>query len=182
MRVLLVGVSCVGKTAIGGLLAGRLDCPFFDLDDEIEKYFGTSIERLQARFLTGHSYRQECSVVLKRIATDNKDCVIAVAPSGLRDPYPRFIRTLCCVTVVIEDKPENILKRITFYDIDSKRIDKCLTDDQKRLYLRQIKKDITFFRKSYERADVHANIAGLDAEASAKRIEGLVKDHWRGRS
>jgi len=40
MRCLLVGVSCVGKTTIGRLLARRLGCPFFDLDEEIERHFG----------------------------------------------------------------------------------------------------------------------------------------------
>src|SRR5713101_9485971 len=52
LRVSLVGVSCVGTTTIGRILADRRGWPFFDLDDEIERHFGTSIERLQARFLT----------------------------------------------------------------------------------------------------------------------------------
>ena len=47
LRVNLVGVSCVGTTTIGRILADRRGWPFFDLDDEIERHFGTSIERLQ---------------------------------------------------------------------------------------------------------------------------------------
>ena len=182
MRVLLVGVSCVGKTTIGAILARRLACPFFDLDAEIERHFGTSIERLQARFLTDYSYRKECSVVLEKIAIDNQDCVIALVPSGLRDAYRRVIRKVPCVTVAIEDNPKSILKRITFYDIDSRLCDTNLTDREKRLYLREIKNDITFFKKSYQLANLHADIAGLGAEASAELIEGLVKGHHRGQA
>ena len=85
MRVILVGVSCVGKTTIGSLLAAHLGYPFFDLDQKIESHFGTSIERLQSRFLTDYSFRKEASVVLRRIVTDNPICVIASPPSGLRD-------------------------------------------------------------------------------------------------
>jgi len=48
LRVSLVGVSCVGTTPIGRILADRRGWSFFDLDDEIERHFGTSIERLQA--------------------------------------------------------------------------------------------------------------------------------------
>jgi len=51
MRIFLTGVSCIGKSTIGKILADRLCFSFFDLDDEIEKYFGTSIERLRSRYL-----------------------------------------------------------------------------------------------------------------------------------
>jgi shikimate kinase len=77
LRVGLVGVNCVGTTTIGRILADRRGWPFFDLDEEIERHFGISIARLQARFLTGYSYRKDCAVVLERIATANPDCVIA---------------------------------------------------------------------------------------------------------
>ncbi len=174
MRVLIVGVSCVGKTTIGGLLAGRLGHPFFDLDKETESHFGTSIERLQSRFLTDYSYRKEASVVLKRIVATNRDCVVALPPSGLRDAYLRVIRKVECVTVTIKDTPRNIVERIRFYDIDSRPIPKHLTDEEKRLYQKEIKKDITHFKKSHQRADIHVDITGLDAAAGAARIEELL--------
>lgn len=177
MRVLLVGVGCVGKTTIGQLLAGTLGLPFFDLDHEIEAHFGTSIERLANRFLTDYSYRKETSVVLKGITGENEDCLIALSPTGLRDAYLRVIRKLDRrVVIVIEDRPENILERITFYDIDSKQYEKHLTDKEKKLYLKEIKKDITYFKKSYERADLRVDIAGLDAKASAAKIEQALKN------
>jgi Shikimate kinase len=52
MRIFLAGVACVGKSTIGAKLAHNLDYQFFDLDLEIEKFFGTSIERLHNRYLT----------------------------------------------------------------------------------------------------------------------------------
>jgi shikimate kinase len=170
MRILLTGVSCVGKTTIGRLLADRLGLPFFDLDEAVENHFGASIERLQARFLTGYGYRKEASVVLKHILTDNLDCVIALAPSGLRDAYMRVIRKARCVTVVLEDTPDSILQRIVFYDIDSRLIDKTLSETDKALYRKEIAGDMAFFRKSYERADLQVHIGGLGAPESAERI------------
>jgi len=143
LRISLVGVSCVGTTTIGRILADRRGCPYFDLDEEIERHFGISIERLQARFLTGYSYRKECAVVLERIATGSPDCVIALPPSGLRDAFLRVVRRVPCVTVAVHDTPEHILERIIFYDIDSRLIDKHLTDEERRLYLKEIKADIS---------------------------------------
>ncbi len=180
MRILLTGVSCVGKTTIGRLLANRLGLPFFDLDEAVENHFGTSIERLQARFLTGYGYRKEASVVLKHILTENRDCVIALAPSGLRDAYMRVIRKADCVTVVLEDTADNILQRIIFYDIDSRPIDKTLTETDKALYRKEIAGDMAFFRKSYVRADLHVHIGGLGAPASAERIAERLASVPRG--
>jgi shikimate kinase len=37
MILYLVGISCVGKTTIGAMLAQRLVFSFFDLDLEIQK-------------------------------------------------------------------------------------------------------------------------------------------------
>ena len=174
MRVSLVGVSCVGTTTIGRILADRRGWPFFDLDDEIERHFGISIERLQARFLTGYDYRKDCAVVLERIATANPDCVIALPPSGLRDAFLRVVRRVPGVTVAVHDAPENILERITFYDIDSRRIDKHLTAEERILYLKEIKADISYFKRSYERADLQVTITGLDPEASAAAIDARL--------
>jgi len=154
LRVSLVGVSCVGTTTIGRILADRRGWPFFDLDEEIERHFGLSLERLQARFLTGYSYRKECAAVLERIATANPDCVIALPPSGLRDAFLRVVQRVPGVTVAVHDAPENILERI--------------------LYLKEIKADISYFKRSYERADLQVTITGLDPEASAAAIDARL--------
>lgn len=61
MTVFLTGVACVGKTTIGAKLADLLGYRFFDLDTEIERFFGTSIERLRQRYLTPYSFRIEAS-------------------------------------------------------------------------------------------------------------------------
>ena len=174
MRVSLVGVSCVGTTTIGRILADRRGWPFFDLDDQIERHFGISIERIQARFLTSYDYRKESAVVLERIAAANPDCVIALPPSGLRDAFLRVVRRVPGVTVAVHDTPENILERITFYDVDSRRIEKHLTGEARILYLKEIKADISYFKRSYERADLQVTITGLDPEASAAAIDARL--------
>lgn len=52
MRTFLTGVACVGKTTIGAKLANLLSYQFCDLDLEVERLIGTSIERLRSRYLT----------------------------------------------------------------------------------------------------------------------------------
>ena len=124
MRIFLTGVSCVGKTTIGKKMGELLGVRFFDLDNEIESFFETSIERLQDRFLTMHSFRNEATKALVHLLKrpESRDCVIALPPSGLMGGYLREIKKANGTTVVVTDKPENILERIRFYDIDSRPI------------------------------------------------------------
>lgn len=173
MRIFVTGISCVGKTVISSILASRLGYRFFDLDEEIEKFFGTSLERLQNKFLTMHSYRNEAAKALMHILAqpNSQDCVIALPPSGLMGAYLRVVKKTGGITVVLVDTPENILDRTIFYDIDSRRIEKQLTQKERRLYLREIKKDITYFRKTYDRADMQVDISGFDAEEAAEKVE-----------
>jgi shikimate kinase len=176
MRIFLTGVSCVGKTAIGKKVAELLGIKFFDLDQEIERFFQTSIERLQNRFLTVHSFRNEAAKALVHLLNgpDSGKSVIALPPSGLMGGYLRAITKVKGIVVVITDKPENILDRIRFYDIDSRTIEKKLTSKEEKLYLREIKKDITYFRTSYQRANLQVDISGLDVNQAAwKVIEGV---------
>ena len=66
--------------------------------------------------------------------------MIALPPSGLRDAFLRVVRRVSGVTVAVHDAPENILERITFYDIDSRPIKRHLTGEERILYLKQIKR------------------------------------------
>jgi shikimate kinase len=178
MRIFITGVSCVGKTTIGSIVASRAGYCFFDLDEEIERFFGISVERLQKRFLTIHSFRNESAKALVHVLThpDSRDCVIALPPSGLMGGYLRVLKKAGGTTVVLTDKPENILNRITFYDIDSRLIEKQLTEKEKRLYLREIKKDITYFRRSYGLAHTQVDVSGLLPEEAAEKVRQSLTD------
>jgi shikimate kinase len=173
MRVFLTGVSCVGKTTVGRRAADLMGLAFFDLDHEVETFFGTSIERLQRRFSTLHSYRNEAAKALVHLLKrpDSLNSMIVLPPSGLMGGYLRAIKRSAGIIVVLSDQPENILERITFYDADSNPIDRRLTPDEKRLCLSEIKKDITYFDKTYGRADLHIDIAGLDVDGAALKVQ-----------
>ena len=178
MRIFLTGVSCVGKTTIGKKIAKILRIKFFDLDQEIEMFFGTSIERLQNKFLTPHSFRNEAAKALVDLLSrpESQTCVVALPPSGLMGGYLGAIKKVKETIVVLTDTPENILKRIRFYDIDSRRIEKNLTTNEKKYYLKEIRKDITYFGKSYHRANLQVDISGADANQAAKKVIEALRE------
>jgi shikimate kinase len=108
LRVSLVGVSCVGTTTIGRIFADRRGWPFFDLDDEIERHFGTSIERLQARFLTGYSYRKECASRKAQLAT----VVHMSLPFRHRTTKKESRRPRRPTVAALEERIEGIMDRV----------------------------------------------------------------------
>lgn len=181
MRIFLTGVSCVGKTTVGARLAALLGCPFFDLDHEIERFFSMPIERLQNKCLTMYSFRQEASKVLKQLLgrEESGDAVIVLPPGGLMDNYWRVLKRANGTIIVLADEAANILKRITFYDKDSNPIEKHLTEKEKPLYLKEIKKDITYFNRTYKRADLSVQISGLGPEQAAKKVKEMLDEYWQ---
>jgi len=173
MRIFLAGVSCVGKTAIGARLAELRRIRFFDLDVETERLYGMSIERLRNQHLTPHDFRLAVSQALQYVLSreDSCHCVIALPPSGLLGALWKVVsKTRDATTVVLSDTPENILRRITFYDVESRPLQKKLTDHEKGLYLREIKRDIAYYNRSFRRANVTVDIASCGLEQASCKV------------
>ena len=143
-----------------------------------ERFFETSIERLRNRHLTSHDFQLAASQALKHVLSreDSYNWVIALPPSGLLGGYWKVVNERRNATIVVlRDTPENILKRITFYDIDSRPLQKHLTDRERGLYLQEIERDIAYFNRSFRRAHVSVDITGCSPnEASRKVMDSLM--------
>jgi len=179
MRIFLAGISCVGKTTIGAELAALLKCTFFDLDAEIESYFSTPIERLQDKHLSKLSFRKETSKALKHILDQQASLisVIALRPSGLMDSYWRLVKKSKGIVVVLTDDAENILNRIVFFDKNSKPIQKSLTIKERSYYLKEIKKHITYYNRTYKKGDITVHISGLKPDQAAVKIKDALQNY-----
>ena len=103
MRIFLTGIGCVGKTTIGAKVAELSGYCFFDLDQEIEKFFEISVERLQNKFLTTYSYQIEAAKALVHVLNlpESKNSVIALPPSGLMGGFWRVVKKTKGINIVI---------------------------------------------------------------------------------
>lgn len=71
-RVFLIGFMGAGKTTVGRVLAGRLGCPFQDLDDVIEQSQGKSVARIFAE--SGEqAFRAAESAALRQVLEESDD-------------------------------------------------------------------------------------------------------------
>jgi len=177
VKIYLVGISCVGKTTIGRLLANHLDFSFYDLDEEVQKYYKKPIEIIQNECFTMNEYRQKASVVLDRLLKIQDNSVISGTPSGLRDSYlqvyKKHKKEIDVISVNIIDTPENILDRLTFYDVDSKLLNIELDNNEKKKYLNEIIGDLNYFKKSLSRAELQISIENISL---AQIPELIVKE------
>jgi len=85
---------------------------------------------------------------------DSSNCVIALPPSGLLGGYWELSKIRGCDDCRAVDKPENILKRITFYDDDSRLMETDFDRSRNGVLSRKIKGDISYFIRLPQSAHV----------------------------
>ena len=136
-----------------------------------------SIEQLHQKYWMPHDFRKEAAKALSIILDkpESQQAFIALPPSGLMGGYLAVIKKTQGLKVALLDTPERILDRVVFYDADSRPMDKRLTDEERPLYLKEIKKDITYFKKSYTRADLQVSIGNRDVEQAAQHLLAQLK-------
>lgn len=173
MIIYLVGISCIGKSTIGKMLADKIGYSFFDLDEEIQNYYKKPIERIQDECLTMNGYREKASIVLDKLFSKNTDSVISGTPSGLKFSYLQVYKRHKdkeLISICLNDSFENVLDRLTFYDKDSNPITERLDESKKKRYLKEIRADYNYFRDSYKRADFQVNIENIRLEKIPEMI------------
>jgi shikimate kinase len=79
MTILLFGVSNVGKTVIGEKLAQSLGYVFYDLDEEVKKYYDTTLEEFVKTGSLNERDKKR-GLVISKIMESTVDKIIAITP------------------------------------------------------------------------------------------------------
>lgn len=168
MIIYLVGMTCVGKTTIGRMLAERIGFTFFDIDESVQEYYQMPIERIQDECLTMYGFREKASAVLDQVFSKNIDSVVSATPAGLKfaylGVYKRHKNNKALYSIHLYDSAKNIVNRLTFSDKDSNPIIEPMDESKRMHYLHEIQEDYNYFRESYKRADFRVNIEDVRLE------------------
>ena len=176
MKILLFGVSCVGKTTIGKILAKRIGCEFLDLNKVNIDHYG-SIEAFQRAFPYVYERAKEQGKTLRSLVDqDDEDCVIAVTPLNYKIAFNRLLQDEKVIAFEIQDTPKNIFDRLIFTDEN----DVIMEDSEEyklehaAYYMREIKKDITFYKNVYKKIENKVFLDGISAEEGAYIIYKMI--------
>jgi len=80
MKLLIWGVSNIGKTTIGRELSRKLQCKFYDVDEEIMNIYG-SIDNFQDIYPNDYDrFDEKEELMLNIIESETEDFIMAVSP------------------------------------------------------------------------------------------------------
>ena len=116
MKILIFGISCVGKKTVGSLLAKKLNCKFCDMNQVNKDAYGTIEAFLRAYPYPYERAKKQSKTLLNIITRDNEDIVIAVTPIS----YARYINKILLMENVVafelQDTADHVFDRILFTD------------------------------------------------------------------
>lgn len=108
--VALVGLMGAGKSAIGRRLAQRLDLPFVDADQEIEKAAGCTIEQFFERFGEPEFRDGERRVIARLL--DQPPHVLATGGGAFMDPRTRTLIRERAISIWLRAELPVLLERV----------------------------------------------------------------------
>ena len=166
-RIALTGLRGAGKTALGSLLAQRLQCPFIELDRQIER--DTKLTLAIIFDLYGQAgYRRLERLALDKILERHKRFVLATGGGIVSDPvnYNRLLST--CFTIWLRAKPEDHMARVL------KQGDRRPMA-QSRQAMRDLRRILYSREALYRQADVTVDTSGHTIKACLSSLVRLAQ-------
>jgi XRE family aerobic/anaerobic benzoate catabolism transcriptional regulator len=166
-RIALIGLRGAGKSTLGQRLADDLGYPFVEVNREIEKLAGCSVNEIQALYGM-NAYRRYEKRALEAVIQSNPQAIIAT-PGGMVSDVATFNLLLsACTTVWLKAEPEDHMQRVIAQgDMRPMASSKEAMED-----LKQILKGRTAF---YSKADVTINTSAQAEDASFELLNSQVR-------
>lgn len=176
MKICLFGVSNVGKTTAGKLLAERLDIKFVDLDEEVKNRLKMSLEE----FVNTENLwwrDQKRGSIIKKIIKMEEDVVFAISPISYTESFKTSIISDDNLLIELYDTPENIFSRLVFSDEN----DEIYTDDNyknanKDYYMREIQADLDWYGMVNAKIGIH-NRVFVNNDSPKEVVDRIIMEY-----
>src|SRR5262245_14330887 len=110
-RIALIGLRGGGKSTLGGLLGEAIDCPFIELDREIERQSGMALSEIFEMF-GQETFRRMERAALEAALQANPRFVLATGGSLVTEPGTFELLLASCLTVWVRAKPNEHMTRV----------------------------------------------------------------------
>ncbi len=166
MIILLFGISNVGKTTVGKLLAERLNYQFYDMDEEIRKYYHTNNIGFINRYKNLENRDQRRAKLLKRLLKNKDHIVVSITPISFFNDFYDIVFEDNVLSIELSDTVKNIFDRLVFTDDND-----VIKDDSreyalthKDFYMKDIFKDSIYYHHIYKVLENEFKIEGKSPE------------------
>ncbi len=178
MTILLFGVSNVGKTETGKLLAKSLNYDFYDLDDEVKKYLNITLEEFVSAGSLQERDQMRCKLI-KKIILRKGNKVIAVTPLSYIQDIQRRLNDPTILTIELFDSPQNIFDRLVFSDEnDVVYRDDVYKNKHKSHYISEIREDLKWYGFVFRDLKHHFDMNG---ESPKEVVADLIVKYQLGK-
>lgn len=170
MNILLFGVSNVGKSSIGELLAEKINYAYYDLDDIVRHDQGITLEEFVNTGTLFERDRIRCEL-LNAIHYISGDKVVAVTPISYIDGIRPLFYSEDIMPIYLYDSAENIFDRLVFSDEN----DRIYEDNEYKMqhkdhYINDITADLDWYGAVYGMIENRFDISGDSIDEACKRI------------
>lgn len=172
MNILLFGVSNVGKTSAGKILANTLGYLLHDVDEEVKVRNRTSLEDfVNNGTLEDHDKMR--GKIIRDLVNLDKNIVIAVTPMSYLNYVKDSLDKDCVFPIELRDTAKNIFDRLVFSDEqDNLYHDDDYKNAHKKYYLGEIQKDINWYGKIYFNIEHKYD---MNNESPDNVVDGIIK-------
>lgn len=180
MNIFIFGISNVGKTTVGSLLAAQLGFRVFDMDQLIKQTYKTTIYDFVRTGTLEERDKKRGSVLKKIVYNEKGNKVIIISPMFYSQYYEHAIHyEKDSISVELRDTPRHIFQRLVFLD----KNDKIYRDEEYKKkfeldYLNDIQEDINTYSKIYGKyVDIVYNMDGKKPGECVSDVIKLLKQY-----
>ncbi len=176
MKIVLFGVSCVGKTTTAELLAQKLGYKFYDLDAELKAELGITLRQ----FMSSHFPYERDKIrggIINSILGRDENMVFSLCPIYYIRIFKHSLHSPDVLSIELRDTPENIFSRLIFTDAD----DVPYKDDEyaqkhRKEYLSKIKTDTTFYRNACRKLGC-VSVFDMNGDSPDVVVERIIRGY-----
>lgn len=172
-KIYLTGFMTSGKSTLGPILANCFGWDFYDLDDEIEKEAGKSVNEIFEN--EGAEYFRKLETKILKRVSETKNCIVALGGGAVANDENIKIIKSTGKLIYLRVEPEIIYRRIRnkfnrplFYDL-------VMRGGSKEEFLGLINSLLEKRKKYYEQADLKIDVQNDKIGYTVDRIANIIR-------